>query len=247
MKSTYTAPITKLDGADDNEQNWNSDVTLSKSKSASTSTSASNSSSSDDILLAGERISLDEEEGENNNDTGDVGVDVDALLSINATATATTTTTTIATTGATCTTMTSENTTNNINMKSTNSAYSSSNISSSSRFHKKGNHVDVDAYVDVASADKEMEERAKRAKELLSMRYKGMRHEQVSTSIIWYFIFHRLNPNVMQFNSQNFDSFLSVSSNFLLLPLIFLFIKNFTKNNNARKRNMNARCNWRRK
>jgi hypothetical protein len=42
----------------------------------------------------------------------------------------------------------------------------------SSRHHKKED--------DVALADKEMEERANRAKELLSMRYKGMRHEQVS-------------------------------------------------------------------
>ena len=32
----------------------------------------------------------------------------------------------------------------------------------------------------MASADKEMEERAKRAKELLSMRYKGLKNEQVS-------------------------------------------------------------------
>lgn len=40
----------------------------------------------------------------------------------------------------------------------------------SSRQHKKED--------DVALADKEMEERANRAKELLSMRYKGMRHEQ---------------------------------------------------------------------
>ena len=33
---------------------------------------------------------------------------------------------------------------------------------------------------DVALADKEMEERANRAKELLSMRYKGLKNEQVS-------------------------------------------------------------------
>ncbi len=45
-------------------------------------------------------------------------------------------------------------------------------MSSSSRHHKKED--------DVALADKEMEERANRAKELLSMRYKGLRHEQVS-------------------------------------------------------------------
>ena len=44
-------------------------------------------------------------------------------------------------------------------------------MKSSSRHHKKED--------DVALADKEMEERANRAKELLSMRYKGMRHEQV--------------------------------------------------------------------
>jgi hypothetical protein len=31
----------------------------------------------------------------------------------------------------------------------------------------------------IASADKEMEERAKRAKELLSQRYRGLRNEQV--------------------------------------------------------------------
>lgn len=46
-------------------------------------------------------------------------------------------------------------------------------MSSSSRHHKKED--------DVALADKEMEERANRAKELLSMRYKGLRHEQVSS------------------------------------------------------------------
>ncbi len=34
----------------------------------------------------------------------------------------------------------------------------------------------------MASADKEMEERAKRAKELLSQRYKGLKHEQVSVN-----------------------------------------------------------------
>ena len=32
----------------------------------------------------------------------------------------------------------------------------------------------------MASADKEMEERAKRAKELLSKRYSGLRNEQVN-------------------------------------------------------------------
>lgn len=32
----------------------------------------------------------------------------------------------------------------------------------------------------MAAADKEMEERANRAKELLSMRYTGLRHNQVS-------------------------------------------------------------------
>lgn len=37
--------------------------------------------------------------------------------------------------------------------------------------HYKGN--------DLAAEDKKMEERAKRAKELLSMRYKGLKHEQV--------------------------------------------------------------------
>jgi len=34
----------------------------------------------------------------------------------------------------------------------------------------------------VAAADKEMEERANRAKELLSQRYKGMKTQQVSKS-----------------------------------------------------------------
>lgn len=37
----------------------------------------------------------------------------------------------------------------------------------------------------MASADKEMEERAKRAKELLSQRYKGLRHEQVSLITVY--------------------------------------------------------------
>ena len=55
---------------------------------------------------------------------------------------------------------------------STADRYSPTNDSMSSR-----NHTNQE---DVALADKEMEERANRAKELLSMRYKGMRHEQVS-------------------------------------------------------------------
>lgn len=38
-------------------------------------------------------------------------------------------------------------------------------------------HLDDDA---VAAADKEMEERANRAKELLSQRYKGLKNQQVS-------------------------------------------------------------------
>ena len=37
-------------------------------------------------------------------------------------------------------------------------------------------HIDEDA---VAAADKEMEDRANRAKELLSMRYKGLKKQQV--------------------------------------------------------------------
>lgn len=40
----------------------------------------------------------------------------------------------------------------------------------------------------MASADKEMEERAKRAKELLSMRYRGLRNEQVSFRVMRVFL-----------------------------------------------------------
>ena len=54
-------------------------------------------------------------------------------------------------------------------IQSTESDYLSDNTMSS--------HKGEDA---MAAADKEMEERANRAKELLSTRYRGMKHEQVS-------------------------------------------------------------------
>ena len=44
--------------------------------------------------------------------------------------------------------------------------------SSNSRSNRKGNEG-------LAQADKDMEERANRAKELLSMRYRSLRHDQV--------------------------------------------------------------------
>lgn len=45
-----------------------------------------------------------------------------------------------------------------------------------------GPMIDEDA---VAAADKEMEERANRAKELLSQRYKGLRVQQVRTTVLY--------------------------------------------------------------
>jgi hypothetical protein len=41
-------------------------------------------------------------------------------------------------------------------------------------------HIDEDA---VAAADKEMEERANRAKELLSQRYRGLKKQQVRNGL----------------------------------------------------------------
>lgn len=45
-------------------------------------------------------------------------------------------------------------------------------------------HIDEDA---VAAADKEMEERANRAKELLSQRYQGLKKNQVRVVFHWRF------------------------------------------------------------
>jgi hypothetical protein len=45
------------------------------------------------------------------------------------------------------------------------------------------NQIDDDA---VAAADKEMEERANRAKELLSQRHKGLKSMQVSFLLLFY-------------------------------------------------------------
>ena len=53
------------------------------------------------------------------------------------------------------------------------SASSSSTHRSQSQHHRNGTEG-------LAKADKEMEERANRAKELLSMRYRSLRHDQVS-------------------------------------------------------------------
>ena len=57
--------------------------------------------------------------------------------------------------------------------------------------HHHQQHQQYHQKDDVALADKEMEERANRAKELLSMRHKGMRHEQVSLHYLHTCVFHK--------------------------------------------------------
>lgn len=69
---------------------------------------------------------------------------------------------------------------NNTNISTCYSANEESMNSSNSGSSRNQQQHQAKKEDDVALADKEMEERANRAKELLSMRYKGLRHEQVS-------------------------------------------------------------------
>ena len=54
---------------------------------------------------------------------------------------------------------------------------------------------------DVATADREMEEKANRAKEMLSRRYRGITNEQVRWLYVFLLVLYSLNSNLIRLDS----------------------------------------------